>query len=195
MLFAYIAVFTNMFAFLLPPFRQYRGRYFLFFLVLALGDPLTFLAIEIAHITPSNFNSLVAWATFLSVFTTNRMSKGFFILLILTVMVFLAFIFFNRQEAQFLNILINCLLLIYFIKESAQHFQRTNEIHLGYFLLVLYQIGIITKLYTIAEYTKQGILYFYIIALFEIIVAIFFTIYKVENSPVIKLAGFGEQKL
>jgi len=195
MLFEYIAVFSNMFAFLLPPFRQYRGRYFLFFLVLAFGDPLTLFAIKIAHITPSNFNSLIAWATFLSVFTINRESKGFFFLLILTIMVALAFIFFNRQQAQLLNILINCLLLIYFIKESAQYFQRTNEIHLGYFLLVLYQIGIITKLYTIAEYTKQGILYFYIINLFEIIVAIFFTIYKVENSPVFKLGSFGEQKL
>ena len=195
MLFEYIAVFSNMFAFLLPPFRQYRGRYFLFFLVLAFGDPLTLFAIKIAHITPSNFNSLIAWATFLSVFTINRKSKGFFFLLILTIMVALTFIFFNRQQAQLLNILINCLLLIYFIKESAQYFQRTSEIHLGYFLLVLYQIGIITKLYTIAEYTKQGILYFYIINLFEIIVAIFFTIYKVENSPVFKLGNFGEQKL
>jgi hypothetical protein len=187
MSFITLAAYINTIVFLIPPFRQYGGKYFLFFLVLALGDPFIIIAVELIHLNAPNIVCLIAWATFFSVTRIKDNRKGLIILSIITVILIIAVIFINGIDAMFLAILINFLTLSYFIREAAQYYAVTNEFHLGYFMLVLYLVGLIAKLYVMAGHTRLGILYFYITDIFEFFIALFFTIYKVERSPVIKL--------
>jgi hypothetical protein len=187
MSFIALAAYINIFVFLFPPFRQYGGKYFLFFLVLALGDPFIIIVVELIHLNGPNVVCLIAWAAFFSVTKIANSRKGLIILSIFTVILIIAVIFINGSDASFLAILINFLTLSYFIREAAQYYSATNDFHLGYFMLVLYLIGIITKLYVMAGHTQLGILYFYITDIFEFFIALFFTIYKVERSPVLKL--------
>ena len=187
MSFITLAGYINTFVFLFPPFRQYGGKYFLFFLILALGDPFIIIMIELIHLNAPNIVCLIVWAMFFSVTKIKNNRKGLIILSLITVILIIAVIFINGIDAMFLAILINFLTLFYFIREAAQYYAGNNEFHLGYFMLVLYLIGLITKLYAMAGHTRLGILYFYITDIFEFFIALFFTIYKVERSPVIKL--------
>lgn len=187
MSFIILAAYINTIVFLFPPFRQYGGKYFLFFLILALGDPFLIITVRLAHLNAANLVCLIAWLAFFSVTKIKQTRKGLSILIILTVFLLITTFFINKSEAIFFAMIINFFTLIYFIKEAAQYYANTNDFHLGYFMLVLYMIGLITKLYVFSGYTRIGILYFYITDIFEIFIALFFTIYKVERSPVIKL--------
>ena len=48
----YIIAYTNVFIWLIPPFRQYRTKFFYFFLILGLTDPVIFIFWRLFEISP-----------------------------------------------------------------------------------------------------------------------------------------------
>lgn len=76
----------------------------------------------------------------------------------------------------------------YFLKETLISFSKNNFLTLGWVVLILYEISIVLKLIVALEVTQASTIYYYLTTGFQILIALFFTIYKVENSPKIKLS-------
>jgi hypothetical protein len=181
MIFEYLAGYLSTFIYLLPPFKQYKGKYFLFFLILALGDPVELFFIFIIHLNPNRIICLIAWSMLLALIKNNYLTLIFTILLMVGVFLL------PVPLIQTLSILVDYLIMIYFLKETIIYYRENSSIHSGLIILVLYSMGLILKLYSSISSIHFGHLYFYIIDFFEVIVAIFFIIFKVEEAPKIKL--------
>jgi len=186
MTFEYLATYLNSFAYILPPFRQYGGRYFIYFVVLALGNPFIVLLAETNHINPNYSICMVAWAAFVSIIDKKWIKERALYFIILTLLLYFGVFYLEHTVVRIIIITLNFFILFHFIKEAAKYYGENYSLHSGFFILALYEIGIISKLYLFVSNIKLGVAYFYLTDLFEILIAIFFTFYKVENSPIIR---------
>jgi len=184
---AYIIYYTSFFVWLLPPFRQYKGKLFLYFLVFAIADPLTRISTTSFHVNAYQIHSLISFAAILAVFVNKIYSKS--IVFILTGFILTLFIIItqDRDIIYLYLILMHLVITWYFIKETLISFSKNNFLTLGLVILILYEISIVLKLIVVFQVTHVSVIYYYLTTGFEIFIALFFTIYKVENSPKIKL--------
>ncbi len=184
---AYIIYYTSFFVWLLPPFRQYKGKLFLYFLVFAIADPLTRISTTSFHANAYQIHSLISFAAILAVFVNKIYSKS--IVFILTGFILTLFIIItqDRDIIYLYLILMHLAITWYFIKETLISFSKNNFLTLGLVILILYEISIVLKLIVVFQVTHVSVIYYYLTTGFEIFIALFFTIYKVENSPKINL--------
>lgn len=174
-----IIYFFNIFAWLLPPFRQKGCKYFLYFLILALSDPIFGL---INWIHNSNSTSYYLFVSTLLLISLLRKKVLLFSLLIV---LFLS-IYLNNPEIRFFTFLVHFVILLYFLKEIIVIISRDSKIVLFNLVLVLYEATVLFKF--AASYLEiAGYLFYYITTAFEVLIAVFFTIYNEKNSPAINL--------
>lgn len=186
---AYIIYYTSLFAWLLPPIRQYKGKLFLYFLLLAIADPLTRISTISFHTNAYQIHSLISFALILAV-SVNKLSKknisfiftGFILTLFIAITQ-------DRNVIFLYLIILHIIILWFFLKETLISFSKNNFLTLGWVVLILYEISIVLKLLVALEVTQVSTIYYYLTTGFQILIALFFTIYKVENSPKIKLSG------
>ncbi|MCH7972962.1 MAG: hypothetical protein IH949_03590 [Bacteroidetes bacterium] len=184
----YIIYYTSLFVWLLPPIRQYKGKLFLYFLLLAIADPLS-------YITTINFNTnsyqiacLISFTLILAV-SVNKLSKKNIVFIFTGFILTLLIITTQDRNIIFLySIILHLIILWNFLKETLISFSKNNFLTLGWVVLILYEISIVLKLIVALEATQISAIYYYLTTGFQILIALFFTIYKVEDSPKIKLS-------
>ncbi len=169
----------NTVAWLLPPFRQRGCKYFLYFLILALSDPI-FGLIDWIHASNST-----AYYLFVSTLLLISLLKKKILLLSLIIVVLLS-IYLSNPEIRIFTSLVHFVILLYLLKEMIVIISRESKIVIFNLILELYEASVLFKF--VASYLEiTGILYFYITTAFEVFIAIFFTIYNEKNSPAINL--------
>jgi hypothetical protein len=184
----YIIIYISLFVWLLPPLRQYKGKLFLYFLLFAIMDPLSYFSIISFHTNSYQIQSLISFALILTV-SADKISKknivfiftGFILTLIITITQ-------DRNVIYLYIILMHLIILWNFLKETLISFSKNNFLTLGWVVLILYEISIVLKLIVALEVTQVSTIYYYLTTGFQILIALFFTIYKVEHSPKIKLS-------
>lgn len=187
-----ILYYLNSFIWLFPPVRQYKGRYFYFFLVLALLDPAALLAYKCMGIP---FYSIYTFGGFLCLVslagiggTKNYIySAAIFLLLVLNLT--------NPFNLRIL-VMIENIIIIYFVLIITIQFynihQRFSHFHL---VLLFYEATIITKFLFLLLTIKTGAIYFYVTSFFDIFAAIYFCIVKGSENKVILLPLNSASKL
>lgn len=171
---------------LLPPFRQFKGKYFCFFLVLGLGGLSTIL-FSYLHISLAKVYNITDIILLLTLTNRSSVKKYLYLFLIL-----LAAVLFINQTSDLkliiLTIIIVQMIIFYiFLKNAAIDYYKNNSIRVSLLILLLYEITVLLKFYFALRNIQAGMVFFYLTTAFESFIAIFFTIYKVEKSPSIKL--------
>ena len=181
MLIAKIITYASIIVWLLPAIRQYKGKYFYSFLILALSDPLTFFSGEVLQVPNYFFHSIAGILLFYSIGTSNQSFLKYWKFNLLFILVFL-FTLFTVPNLLFLILILHVLILSKFIKQSVIRLHQSGE--LNYFLLVLifYEITVLLKVIVFISGTDMGILFFYFTVSFQILVALFFTIFREDSS-------------
>jgi hypothetical protein len=174
-----IIFYLNILAWLLPPFRQKGCRYFLYFLILAVSDPL-FTVIDYFHQTDSTFLYLVVSILILMVL----FRKAYLSLLLIPVI--LLGIYLSNLEIRAFTFIVHFVILLYFLKEFILLISDKSRILIFNLILVLYEASIMFK-FAATYLAIAGYLFFYITTAFEIFIAVFFTVYNEKSSPVINL--------
>jgi len=176
-----------MFIWLLPPIRQYKGKLFLYFLVLALADPISYILVISLKTNVYQFYSIFTFASVLAV-TFNRISKKEIIFFITGfILTFLILISQGRNIVYLYLTLLHLVILWVFLKETLISFSKNNYLIIGWCILILYEISIVLKLIIFLEIKQTSVIYYALTTGFQILIAVFFTIYKVEDSPRIKI--------
>jgi hypothetical protein len=174
-----IIFYLNIAAWLLPPFRQKGCKYFLYFLILALSDPI-FTIIDWFYPTDST-----TYYVFISTMLLIVLLRKKFLYLLLIFIIILN-IYLNNLEIRIFTFVIHFVILLYFLKEFVVIISEESKIIIFNLVLVLYEASIIFK-FAASYLAIAGYLYFYITTAFEIFIAVFFTIYNEKNSPVINI--------
>jgi len=172
-------------AWLLPPFRQKGHRYFLYFLILALSDPIWFLINNFYPGNSSFYYLVISTLTLISVMRKKYLFASF-------IPIILIGIFLDYPEVRIFTFIVHFILLLYFLKEFIIIISKDSKIVFFNLILLLYEATVLFK-FGASYFTTAGYLFFYITTAFEIFIAAFFTLYNEENSPVLKLRMVPEQ--
>lgn len=186
MLITQIIALTSMALWLMPPFRQYRSKYFSFFLVLSMGDPFTMVLYTTGLLPAGEINFfIISFFLFLSYdnFSSIRNKK---IIELSVVSIISLIILLTGEYAVYASILLNFALLIYFLKDGILHTAKYYEINFYHFVLVLYELSTILKFISIVS-SFYNYTYFYLTTIVELLLAVFFVFYR-EDKPKLSLS-------
>ncbi len=182
MAYAYAFVYyLSMVAWLLPLLRQYKSNLFLFFFVLALSDPLTFLISKHSPLTTIHITPIACYLA-LFVLSDPLNAKNL-------KKIFLAFIgvfgllssFYPWQLAYIYASFSHSIILFIFIKRALIFVAENGRVNLFHMVLILYETSIILKVVAFLTDLERGFAFFMITNIFQIFIAGFFIIYREDN--------------
>ena len=154
---------------------------FYFFLVLGLSDPLNLLSVLLLKVKPELLYSIAALLLFYSLnFRDHQKLKLSYTDLLVVVLFLFMTIFLS--DLFYLTIAIHILILTRLFQIVIIPLHQKSEINIFYLVLVFYEISLLINLTILLSRTNAGILLFYITLAFQILIAVFFTIFK-ENNP------------
>ena len=179
-----IIVYISTFFWLFPPFRQYKGRYFYYFLILALSDPLAIIGVSLIGI-PYHFIHSVAGLLLLYSFDSIEYVKKYMLANMIFVLAFFLFLFL-LDNLLYLILTLHLLILYRFLRLSLLNTFSKNELNIFLLVLVFYEISAIVNLIVFISKTNLGFVFYYLTLSFQILVAIFFTVFR-EDSSILKL--------
>lgn len=179
-----IIIYISTFFWLFPPFRQFKGRYFYYFFILALSDPVNLISVNLIGVPYHFIHSIAGLLLLYSINSIEYVKKYLFanMFFILTFFLFL----FLLDNLLYLILTLHLLILYRFLRLSLLNTYSKSELNIFLFMLVFYEISVIVNLIVFISKTNLGVVFFYLTLLFQILVAIFFTIFR-EDSSVLKL--------
>ena len=176
------------FFFILPPFRQYGGKFFLYFLFLALSGPIALLFIEFKIYTQFGINQNITILLFshllIYALLYKKINKKNRVLLLLF-LVCLSVVIYSLLSYPILFIyfiVVHFCVIALILKMAIKHSMDTLEVKLFYAVLLLYEMMGIGKYLSLILDLDSGLYYLAISNIFQILFAIFFTFVR-EDKP------------
>lgn len=167
---------------LVIPIRQYKTRYFWFFLILALADPVSIIAARNFHIVSAQFYVPFNTLFFFSVIEYKKITatKILFYLIIIGLGYF-SFIHYWEYGSFFITAML-FLVLVVIVKQSFQFVIEKGSINIFHVGLVFYQAVSVFKFLNLLLFFSTGIWFFFISSILQFFLGIFFAIYR-EDDP------------
>ena len=181
-----IILYLTIFIWLLPPFRQFKEKYFYFFLLLAISDLIVFSSNKFFYVDSSYIYILISYFAYLSIMSKIILKKNWYLFLILFLII-ISFLFTVKIISIrylifiFINILIFTKILFTFITDIGLH--KILKIFLIVFLL--YELTVIFKFVNLIIGFTDSYSYYFITSVFEFFVGVFFSVFKEDNPRIV----------
>ncbi len=183
MIVARIVASVSILVWLFPPFRQYKNKFFIYFLILAILDPLVLLIQLFIYFQPVRIYLIGSLIQMISLMSSKNILRYKFILLpIIIINIWFSF-YFGRSEIMAALIVEILIILTIFLRLTLTNIYENMHIKLFYIILDFYVISLIVKFLVSLVDLKLGMNYFFLVSAFEIIIGIFFIFFNDENSP------------
>lgn len=96
-------------------------------------------------------------------------------------------IFLNDQKIDALiSVILNGVIISYFYYFLLDFVYRKRAINFYFIALVVYELSILLKMFTLLTNIQMGVPFYHLTSLFEILICIYFIFFNVENSPQFK---------
>ncbi|HEX2867910.1 MAG TPA: hypothetical protein VHO03_12750 [Ignavibacteriales bacterium] len=165
----------------LPPFRQYKGKFFNYFFIFAIGDPIAAFLIRLGCKNTHPLNATIAAAALISVMALNKsLSKTSAISFVLVILA--AGIIMPYEEVRLMTASIFMVLIYYFIRYMIFFTGKYGRVSLFHILFLIYNISLALKLINVALDLQKGRVFFYFTTAFEIILGILFCIFREDDK-------------
>jgi hypothetical protein len=184
---AKIIVYFSILIWLLPPFRQIKGGYFLYFLILGYSDPLSLFLGWMFKVDNGYTQLITAFLLTISIlFYNNNLNLKWIAALLLLLM--LSFWKVGVENRYFYFIIFHIIILIQILIPSVKEFYQGHRINIYFSVLLVYELTTILKFVAVIYNYYSGVYLFYLSAVFGMFIALFFIFYNLQNSPLIKLS-------
>jgi hypothetical protein len=182
MLLLKIIYFSALIIWLLPAIRHFRRTYFLFFLLLAIADPLNLLLIYLGNNQPY-FLPITCYLMVLSVLEKpflKRFKIPFAIIFLLITIISISDI---NRNLYYIAILVNTLLvLLIFLKNFILIYVESKKIDLFLIVLIFYISTNLFKFLNVMIGFSDATAFFIITSIAQIAFGLFFSIFR-EDTP------------
>ncbi len=185
----YLIIYADIFFWLLPPFRQYSTKYFYYFLVMGLTDPIGILIFKLFHLNAGYFYIFSNILLVYSIFFEKKNVINFLFTIIIGSVTYATLVIF-KSSFTVNNIIIIITHIIIFskvLKDFIVEIFNSSKVNIFYLFFILYMLSLIIKLLFYITEVKTGYLYFYLTGMFELLMAVYFTFFNVKNSKIIQL--------
>lgn len=179
-----ILLYSSLIVWIFPVIRQYRGRTFFIFLVIALGDPITILLSILFNINLGPFSPLFTSFVLALVvlFSIKEPNNIIFYIIFYCVCLFLPLLSVNYKYYYFsmivLHVFIFYQILIFFIKNNISE----KSINIFYIIFLLYELLNIFKVSNLVIGVTNAYEYHALTSIFQVALGLYFSIFR-ENSP------------
>lgn len=190
-----IITYISAIVWLFPPIRQYKTKYFLFFLILALKNSFNEAALHMNFSNPLTIDLIAAYLILASLVWRKISLKSLIIFLTGLLLLIIAGNYLTLFGIVSLKVILSSILVFIFSKDTILSFHKTAKINLFYLMLTFYEITIVIKFIDYITFAKIGVIYFNITTAFELLIGVFFIIYNSANSPSFKLFRSGIENL
>jgi hypothetical protein len=167
-----------------PAFRQIKGRYEAYFVLLAFEGLFSSL-IRLYHIT-NLINFLHVGTSFLlplCLLDRNRKSVFDYIYIASAILIIGVIIPEHRISMMMLTlIMLHLFIFTIFLKDFVWETVTNKAFDLYFIMLIIYELSILVRLFYAANGSSMGLYYYVVLTILEIFIGIFFTIFR-ENNP------------
>lgn len=178
--------YANFLIWLLPPLKQYKGGFFLFFLVLAISDPFSYVFYSYFNVDPHFFYAFISLLLLFTIklYTNSLNSKA----IVINSLIFLAI---SGLYLIFKDILFSHILMVYFnfivfitliIYQVNKLFNR-NTLYTYITFLIFYEFTVLLKAILFLLNVKSSPLFISLLNVLEFLICIFFICYNLKNGP------------
>jgi hypothetical protein len=145
-------------AWLIPPFRQYKTSYFLYFLVLALSDPLNIISYYVFHSGIWIGNVIASCLSVVALLKPEKIKKNIIPLIVYISIIF--YLLFNTDMAgmRILTGVNMFFILIFFANDFVVSLKSNASLNLFFVVIMLYNIANFTKVVFSLSHVKTGFL-------------------------------------
>ena len=178
-----ILFYVSIFIWLFPPIRQWKTRFFYFFLILALADPISiFISLFIIKNNYFYF-PLISYLQLISIINYKNIPKLKAIVynLLLVGIIILLFIF---NQPKTVVPIIHFIITIIFMKELLVKFVFDRMLNIFYLMLIFYEFTIILKYLNVILGFTDATAFFIITSIFQIAFGLFFSIFREDKTSI-----------
>ncbi len=178
--------FISIIVWLFPPIRQFKTKYFWFFLILALADPITHFLRQFSIYNPSYyFYVFISFLLIVSLQDKNFIIKAKFFWLTIFILSIIGFFLDISNNSQLLLLLFtNSVILFILLRNYIVEFV-TKKNNLFLLFLVIYQLTIISKFLNLLLGFADATAFFIITSIFQIAFGLFFSIFREDNPKLV----------
>jgi hypothetical protein len=177
-------IYISIFFWAFPPFRQFKGEFFLFFLILALSDPISLLLVKLTKINPDFIMILSSFLLFYSInFNLNDIKKKIYCHF--AFIVILLILFGVIQTPPIIIMLIHLFILSKLVSLLIIKIFKENSFNIFVLMIVFYEISIVLNLSIYLTKNDIWLVVYYSTLTFQIFLAIFFTVFTEKSKRLI----------
>jgi len=174
--------YINAIVWLIIPIRQFKTRFFLFFLILGLLDPTVYIW---DHIFTLNIAIPYLLGTTILLYPAlfelkNKIKLG---LILALFTMDLIIVFYAINISIIIQMVIHFIIFISFLKVLVVFFSENRKLLLFHLMLVLYEFSLLLKFFVFYNEVGVGPAYYYVTTSFEIMIGIFFIFFNEVNGP------------
>ena len=179
-------IYTNTLVWLLVPIRQYNTRFFLFFLVLGLFDPVFISSYYIFKLDISTLyligTVLLLYLALLDFKKINRLILSWVFLIIGTVVAF-----HYKEKIALVELVIHLIIFFNFLRITLKEYSTSRQVLFFSIFLITYEISLIVKFFMSISQVDLGVFYFHFTSIIQVALGILFLFINEKNSPLIKI--------
>ncbi len=173
----------SMLFWIFPAVKQYKTELFWYFFIFAFTDPVkVIINLQIKHVSNNLTYVLSSFLLMLSVLWSFKNKKSIRILIAVVLSLALFSFFSNRIFTYNLMISIHVIITYFFIKRTFMFTANSGKVNIFHLILLLEEISIILKMSAMLISLKPGLNYYVATTAFQILIAIFFTLYREDNK-------------
>ena len=166
-----------------PAIRQFRGRFFYFFLILALGDPITLIILLTFNLEGPHFQPLIITSLLvLSILDAKSKRNYIFVITLLLMNLFISIWFADFKITYSMTVILHIIIfykiLIIFIKKNVDE----KAVNIFYIIFLLGELIIITKISNIIFGITNAPEFIIISAIIQIPIALYFSFFR-DDDP------------
>lgn len=165
---------------LFPPLKQFRGRYFFYFLFLAVSDPIALLLVSF-KLTNLPLYVVLDLLSLISLWKPELLSKKISYLIIPVMIVYYIAGITHYTFIFCFLILLHIIIIYLIIRIAVADIIEKNRLKYFYFAILLYELTVILKFAFLLANIKTGLIFFYSTTAFETMLALFFILVN-ENT-------------
>lgn len=173
---------TSVIIWSLPPFRQYKGNFFYYFLFVSLCDPTVLVLRSKVRLVPSNlYIVLTFFAALISVIAIDKKVNWKLVLPVLAAVLALGLSIPN-WDISYIQVAILATILYTSIRYIIFFAAKNRYVSLFHFLFLIYNTSLLFKLISAMVDPIMGPVYFYSTCIFDILLGIFFCVLREEDK-------------
>lgn len=180
-----LIIYFNILFWLLPPLKQFKGGYFIYFLIIAITDPIAQILYLLFKIDPSyiyTYSSVVLLlSAILYVYKPDRKSIIAY-LVILSLISTIILLIHNLKLGLVLIIITHIAICILFIYRFWGKYFNRNVIYIFLLALIFYELTIVIKMFVYLFDVQTGLIFLYSTDILDIIICQYFIFFNFKNG-------------